>query len=167
MKSKLPQIWTCLFLITILSFAARGASFTVTKTADTNDGACDADCSLREEIAAANAVATDDVISFEPSVFASVQIISLTIAGPLQINNNGSLTINGTGVDLLTVRRTGSGKINNVFSITGATATITDLTVSGGISNNNGGGISNVGGTVNLSNSAIVGNTAAGLGGGI
>ncbi len=29
---------------------AYGAAFTVTKTADTNDGSCDADCSLREAI---------------------------------------------------------------------------------------------------------------------
>jgi len=36
------------------------ATFTVTKTADTNDGACTADCSLREAIVAANAAAGAD-----------------------------------------------------------------------------------------------------------
>jgi CSLREA domain-containing protein len=39
-------------------------TFTVTKTADTNDGACDADCSLREAIVAANARVGVDVIAF-------------------------------------------------------------------------------------------------------
>ena len=34
------------------------AVFTVTKTADTNDGVCNADCSLREAIRAANADVT-------------------------------------------------------------------------------------------------------------
>ena len=34
---------------------ALGATFSVTKNADTNDGTCDADCSLREAIVAANA----------------------------------------------------------------------------------------------------------------
>ena len=34
---------------------ASAATFTVTKTADTNDGICDTDCSLREAIVAANA----------------------------------------------------------------------------------------------------------------
>jgi CSLREA domain-containing protein len=42
---------------------AYGAAFTVTKTADTNDGSCDADCSLREAIVAANAAAGDDEIT--------------------------------------------------------------------------------------------------------
>ena len=32
---------------------AHAANLTVTKTADTNDGVCDADCSLREAISAA------------------------------------------------------------------------------------------------------------------
>src|SRR5262245_14689733 len=36
---------------------AAGNTFTVSKTADTSDGTCDADCSLREAIVAANAVA--------------------------------------------------------------------------------------------------------------
>ena len=40
------------------------ATFTVTKTADTNDGTCDADCSLREAITAANASAGLDIIEF-------------------------------------------------------------------------------------------------------
>ena len=35
-------------------------SFSVTKTTDTHDGVCDADCSLREAIAAANANAGSD-----------------------------------------------------------------------------------------------------------
>ena len=44
--------------------AAHAATFTVTKTADTNDGTCDADCSLREAIVAANAAAGPDTITF-------------------------------------------------------------------------------------------------------
>lgn len=39
-------------------------TFPVTKTADTNDGTCDADCSLREAIVAANAAVGLDTISF-------------------------------------------------------------------------------------------------------
>jgi len=42
-------MWTAL-LVAGLSAAAFGATFTVTKTADTNDGACDADCSSRESV---------------------------------------------------------------------------------------------------------------------
>lgn len=40
------------------------ATYTVTKTADTDDGTCDADCSLREAIAAANTNAGHDTIEF-------------------------------------------------------------------------------------------------------
>ena len=54
------------------------SDFVVTKTADTNDGVCDTDCSLREAIAAANADAGDDVISFSPLVFNTTQTIVLT-----------------------------------------------------------------------------------------
>ncbi len=43
----------------------RAATYTVTKTEDTNDGVCDADCSLREAIAAANANAGHDTIEFD------------------------------------------------------------------------------------------------------
>ena len=46
--------------------AVQGAAttFTVTKTADTADGTCDTDCSLREAITAANANAGTDTIAF-------------------------------------------------------------------------------------------------------
>jgi CSLREA domain-containing protein len=40
------------------------ATYTVSKTADTNDGTCDADCSLREAVVAANANAGADTITF-------------------------------------------------------------------------------------------------------
>jgi len=43
---------------------AAAATFTVTKTADTNDGTCDTDCSLREAVAAANTNLGHDTIEF-------------------------------------------------------------------------------------------------------
>jgi CSLREA domain-containing protein len=50
------------WLLMALSTAATAATFTVTKTADTNDGACNADCSLREAIVAANALPGADIV---------------------------------------------------------------------------------------------------------
>jgi CSLREA domain-containing protein len=44
-----------LLSVAFAASAAYAASFTVTKTADTNDRVCDRDCSLREAISAANA----------------------------------------------------------------------------------------------------------------
>jgi len=57
------------------STIAHAASFVVTKTADTADGTCDADCSLREAIIAANAAAGDDIITVLAGTY------TLTIAG--------------------------------------------------------------------------------------
>src|SRR2546421_11075608 len=45
--------------------AVAQTTFTVTKTADTNDGVCDSDCSLREAINAANTTPGQDTIVFK------------------------------------------------------------------------------------------------------
>ena len=52
-----------------LASAAKAATFLVSKTADTNDGACDADCSLREAVIAANAAAGADTIVVPTGTF--------------------------------------------------------------------------------------------------
>src|SRR3990167_3557631 len=55
------------FSFALFWFSSSGinaATYTVTKTADTSDGTCDADCSLREAIVAANANAGADTIPF-------------------------------------------------------------------------------------------------------
>jgi CSLREA domain-containing protein len=67
------------------------ASAVVTKTADTNDGTCDADCSLREAITAVNAAAGPAAISFNiPG--AGVHTITPTSALPAI---TGPITIDG------------------------------------------------------------------------
>ncbi len=48
----------------------RAATFTVTKTADTADGICDADCSLREAVIAANASSGADLITIPAGLYA-------------------------------------------------------------------------------------------------
>jgi len=62
----------------------------VTKTADTNDGVCDADCSLREAINAANARAGADIIAFNisglgPHIIQPASFLP-TITGPVVID---------------------------------------------------------------------------------
>src|SRR5687767_11272701 len=68
-----------LCLLTLWSAqAAQAATFTVTKTADTADGACNTDCSLREAITAANSAAGNDIITFKAATFgSSAQTINL------------------------------------------------------------------------------------------
>ena len=168
---------------------AQGRTLTVTKTADTNDGACNADCSLREAIAAA---VSGDVIEFAKPLFDTAQTIDLTL-GQLAIGKN--LNINGTGARLLTVRRAPNAGVSfRIFRITNAaTVQLAGMTVTNGDDTNGGGGggILNGGGSsltleaVNISgntavstggllnsgtatifNSTISGNTAGGLNGG-
>src|SRR5512143_2212057 len=65
---------------------ARAATFTVTKTADTNDGVCDADCSLREAISAANASPGADTISLPAGTY----LLTLTNAGGTNEDSNAT-----------------------------------------------------------------------------
>lgn len=64
---RLAQVFVvCLVLgfLVVMPSQAQAATFTVTKTADTNDGTCDADCTFREAVAAANANPGADTIEF-------------------------------------------------------------------------------------------------------
>ncbi|HYP50943.1 MAG TPA: choice-of-anchor Q domain-containing protein, partial [Pyrinomonadaceae bacterium] len=157
------------FTLFCLAQTAAAATYTVTKIADTNDGACDADCSLREAIAAANASAENDMISFSINVFSTPQTIVLT-GGDLIITNNGSLTIVGRGANFLTISGNNSSRVftNN----TGATTAISFLRVTGGngsgssVWSGTGGGIHNEGGNLTLTGLVITGNDA-GNGGGL
>ena len=91
----------------------RGAAtiFTVTKTADTADGTCDADCSLREAITAANANAGTDTIAFAipgagPHTISPTSALP-TITDPVIIDGytqtGASTNTNGPGLGLNTV----------------------------------------------------------------
>lgn len=84
---------TVLVLVLFFSSNAHAVTFTVTKTADTNDGVCNADCSLREAMNAAHANGIGaDVIEFDiPG--SGVKTISITSQLP-EIRTN--LTIDGT-----------------------------------------------------------------------
>ena len=78
---------------------ALAATFTVTKTADTNDGACNADCSLREAIVAANAAPGADVITLPAGVY------TLSRSGVDNTAANGDLDV----TDVLTINGAGQG----------------------------------------------------------
>ncbi|MBS1796063.1 MAG: CSLREA domain-containing protein [Acidobacteria bacterium] len=108
------------------SFTGGTALYTVTKTADTNDGVCDADCSLREAVAAAGA---GDTVQFASPLFDSAQTIS--ISGQITIDK--SLTVNGRGADLTTIKNVApAGPTNRVLRITTGTVNLSGLTITGG-----------------------------------
>ena len=139
----------------------------MTKTADTNDGVCDDDCSLREAISAANADAGPETITFAPEL---TGVITLQTALP---DLSTDMTITGPGANLVTVRRDPDGGTPQfrVFTIeSGATVEIAGLTISGGNIADAGGGIYNDGGDLTVRNSVISNNTAtsaSGTGAGI
>src|SRR5687768_5382870 len=96
------RILVGLFFVLTATQVSFAANFTVTKIADTNDGACNADCSLREAVAAANSTPDNDEILFAANPFSTSQTIALAVT-EIVITNNGSLTITGPGADRLTI----------------------------------------------------------------
>jgi CSLREA domain-containing protein len=142
--------------------------FTVTKTADTADGSCDAtDCSLREAIIAANAMPGPDIVHVPAGIY------TLTISGADEdaaatgdLDIADDLTISGAGaVDTII----DGGEIDRVFHVTGAIALeMTSVTIQHGSLYGDGGGIANYsGGTVDLTSVTIQHGSARGYGGGI
>lgn len=156
-------------LMLAAAMTARAEVYIVTKTADTNDGICDADCSLREAIAAANATPEDDQIIFDPVVFDVPQTIVLS-GSEMVIANNGSLTITGPGASLLTLDGNLTSRIISVSP--GVTILMEGLTFTrgngvGAVNNNTGGAIANNAGFITLRNSVVTGNQTSGVSGGI
>ncbi|MEK7784651.1 MAG: CSLREA domain-containing protein [Chloroflexota bacterium] len=70
-------------------------AFVVTKTADTNDGACDADCSLREAIVAANAAAGPDTIFIPAGTYTLTRTGSDEVASVGDLDLTGQVTLIG------------------------------------------------------------------------
>ncbi|MCB0874270.1 MAG: CSLREA domain-containing protein [Thermoleophilia bacterium] len=167
-----------LLVATLALFAATapatGATFTVTKTTDSADGACNADCSLREAVSAANVDATADEIvlpagTYRLTIFGASEDANAT--GDLDIA--GDLTISGAGPGTTTILNALGG--DRVLDVVAATAvTVTGVTVSGGSPplDEGGGGIRDATpAALTLRNTVVRGNvvrgTAVGFGGGI
>lgn len=111
--------WLILLTSLFLSAGfAKGATFVVTKTADTNDGVCDADCSLREALIAVNANTSGGVIhriEFS-SLFDAPQTIVTT---QFFLDYNTKVEIIGRGNQNLTIT-TATGSYNGAFQINSA-----------------------------------------------
>jgi CSLREA domain-containing protein len=157
MKTNFLRTFSLLFFICGLFAVSENlaATLTVTKTADTADNVCDADCSLREAVFAS---ASNDTIVFSP-LFNSPQTITLT-SGQISINKN--LTIAGSGVDLLVVSGNNAGRIfyisnNSVVALSGMKLKDGRLTA---ISDVLGGAIHLTDSILNLTNVTLSDNTA-------
>jgi hypothetical protein len=150
-------------LLLVLAAPAAAQTFTVTTLTDENVVAGDG--SLRGEVRAANAAPGADTIVFKPG-----------LTGAILLQGSGivveeSLTIEGPGMNLLTVSQNGVDR--RVFQIkpsAPAATTLSGLTIQGGTTSGSGGSIQNVLGQrseLTLIGCRVVGGFAGELGGGI
>lgn len=170
--------WLVVLWLCFVSPAA-AAVFAVTKTADGNDGACDADCSLREAVQAANAVPGS-------TVFVPAGTYRLTLSPPDRIPNhpgdgsggnllvNAPMTIVGAGRDatVFDARPEGSPQgVDRVLAVfVDGDLALSGVTITGGMllsQHDQGGGVQVLGGKLALRDAAIVRNVTNGGGGGM
>jgi CSLREA domain-containing protein len=153
-------------LLQVTATTAGAATFAVTTTADSNDGACTVSlCSLRDAIIAANNNAGADVITLPAGTY------TLAIAGSNEdfaatgdLDIRDDVAINGAGAATTIVD---GGAIDRVFHVvTNSTVVMNGLTIRNGATTLSGGGIS-AAGVLTLSGVVVSGNHTSGQGGGI
>ncbi|HMJ05079.1 MAG TPA: choice-of-anchor Q domain-containing protein, partial [Chthoniobacterales bacterium] len=145
---------------------AQTGPFTVTHTAEHQDGVCsEDDCTLLDAINAANANADASVINFVPGMSGIITTHQLTPGG---IPISESVTINGPGARNLMISAQYAGR---VFYVSGSEVAISGLTVAAARYNFSGGAIYHFnGGTLTLSDCTMTDNATTasnGDGGGI
>ncbi|MFL5895087.1 MAG: choice-of-anchor Q domain-containing protein [Thermoleophilaceae bacterium] len=169
--------------LSVLAFAlaaapAGAATFTVTKTDDTADGGCDADCSLREAVIAANANPGADQIAL-PSGAYRLAITGggedAAATGDLDVNDDVAITGASARTTSIDARAAdGAFAVDRVFDVGPLNdqfdATISHLTIQSGsprtAGDDFGGGIENWA-KLTLDNVALLGNHAKSDGGGV
>lgn len=154
--------------------AAHAAGFEVNTTADHAADACEAfdagsgaDCTLRDAVAAANASAGDDTITFQSGL--SGQITLDPTQGQIAVGASGSgysTTIAGPGAGTLSVSGNDASRIFETYG--GGTFALSGLTLTHGLADGDGGAIYGAGsGPVSVSDAVISSNQASAQGGGI
>jgi CSLREA domain-containing protein len=150
-------------LIFSFAAAAEAATFTVTKTNDTADGTCNADCSLREAVIAANALAGEDTINL-PS-----DTLNLTIPGRAEAAAaTGDLDITDDVIitgDSFSTPNIDANQIDRIFDITaGVNVELSNLVLKNGLAHQAvsgfGGAILNLG-NLSITNCTFSNNTGA------
>lgn len=113
--------------------AAPSATFTVTKTADTNDGACNADCSLREAHVAANGAGGADIIDVPAGTYTKTIVGNDDGAAQGDLDVTNSATISGAG-SATTIIQSGTTNANGIDKTFGFNP-LCDPAVSGTLNN--------------------------------
>ena len=134
------HLWVLLFLTACLLLSvvqeAEAATFNVTKTADTDDGMCDGDCSLREAIAAANGNSQADQINLPAGTYTLTTSAQLTVSSDIVISGAGEST---TIIEAHVNPNTATWRVFNVTS-NGTDVTFEDITIRHGRTSLDGGG---------------------------
>lgn len=173
-----------LSLSLLLSLPAAGAVFTVTKTSDGHDGACDADCSLREAVQAANLVPGSTVIVPAGHYRLSLPPPARTLNNPgdgsggnLLVDAPMTITGAGRAATIIDARPSGEAEgvdrvlavyANGDLSLSGVTLTGGALLEEiGGFGVDQGAGIQVLGGKLRISDAAVVENFTKAAGGGL
>ncbi|MCF6337480.1 MAG: cadherin-like domain-containing protein [Gammaproteobacteria bacterium] len=140
--------------------------YTVTKTEDTADGSCDADCSLREAIIAANTTAGKETIIVPPGTY----ILSIPGAGE-QEGLTGDLDISDDFIllgDDAATTIIDANNLDRALDLSAGTGHIANISVRNGFAGRElGGGIHHRSGELRIDNSIITGNRSEQYGGGI
>ncbi|MGF1470507.1 MAG: CSLREA domain-containing protein [Rubrobacteraceae bacterium] len=137
------KVWKIVAAVCMLAFLmlgflagpARADTFEVNSLSDPGTGGCDAnECTLREAIEAANDNAEPDEITFSVTGQITLNGTQLVIEP-----GGGPLSINGPGVDQLTVSGDQQSRVFEIQS--GAEAVINGLTVADGETSDDGSGL--------------------------
>jgi hypothetical protein len=148
--------------VDIGAFQSQGSAVAVNDTAD-GVGSAVGRITLRQAVNLAKVLTSAETITFDPTVFAAPQIITLT-GTQLTLTNKQTTTITGPGASFLTV--SGHNR-SRVFEIQGGSAALSGLTITGGNSTGDGGGLYGYSGTLSLTGCIITGNSASSGGGGL
>ena len=159
-------LWTAV-LMGLAASSGISATFLVSKTADTWDGSCDSDCSLREAVIAANVLPGPDTITLPAGSY------TLTIPGIDESGLTGDLDIT-EGLSILGAGSAGTiidgGALDRVFHVHSDYLSVINLagiTIQNGNSVGDGGGIGNGFATLNLARCVLRNNFTFGGGGGL
>ncbi|MGO9913113.1 MAG: choice-of-anchor Q domain-containing protein, partial [Isosphaeraceae bacterium] len=133
----------------------------VVNTAIDGTGSPSGDLSLRQAVNLANALDGAETITFDPTVFASAETITLA-GSQLELSDTGGTeTITGPTAGVTV----SGGGMSRVFQVDASvTASISGLTITGGSTTGSGGGLSSDGVTT-LTNCTVSGNSASEGGG--
>jgi CSLREA domain-containing protein len=153
--------------LTVSAAPLEAAVFVPTKGADTFDGACDSDCSLREAVAAANANPGTDVILLGARVYTLTRAGAgedAAATGDLDVTEPVIIVGDGAASTVLD-----GGGLDRVFDVFGSDASLelSDVTLRNGSAAGHGGAILNRESTVSLTRAILAGNLATGFGGGV